>query len=104
MKKRVLNNSFLLGLVLGFCVLSYLALSAAGPVLHNHHDGKEHHHDCPVCRFLDVAAFFDIQEGEPVVVFLVLSEEAVCLSDQTFPFIFYDRSFLGRAPPGISTV
>jgi hypothetical protein len=104
MKKHYLNNRFMVSLIFGVCVLSYLSLSSAGPVLHNHHDEKEHHHDCPVCQFLDVAAFFDMPEGEPVVQPLWHAEHKVYLDAQGFLFISYYQSFLGRASPGIPTI
>lgn len=104
MKKHYFNNRLLTGLVFGFCVLSYLALSAAGPVLHNHHDEKEHHQDCPICQFLDVAAFFDMPEVEPVELTLRQTEDRIYPDNQSFPFISYCRSFLGRAPPAIPTI
>jgi hypothetical protein len=104
MKRKYSNNRFILGLVFGFCVLSYLMLSSAGPVLHNHHDEKEHHHDCPVCQFMDVAAFFDMPEVEPVELTLWQAEEKVHQDNQGFSFGFYYRSLLSRAPPGIPTI
>ena len=104
MRHYYFKNKSLINLIFGVCVLSYLLLSLAGPILHNHHDGKEHHDDCPVCQFLDVAAFFDIPEEESTVIILYQLENKVYLSEETFFCSSYIQSFLGRAPPGIFSI
>ncbi|MDI6890966.1 MAG: hypothetical protein QMC83_08540 [Thermodesulfovibrionales bacterium] len=49
--RRILATTlFISGVVL------YLLFATCHPLLHNHHDDGEHHHDCSACNFLAIGS------------------------------------------------
>ena len=77
----------------------YLFLSVGNPLLHNHHEASEHHHNCPACEFLAVAFLFDVPEVDAISVFLWQTNCVIILENQYFSQESHRQSSPSRAPP-----
>lgn len=99
MKRINFQNRSLIVISFIICVGFYLFLSVGNPLLHNHHEENEQHHDCPACEFLSVVSLFDMPDIEPILVFLCQVQHAIIPDDQRFSRDTHGQSFLSRAPP-----
>jgi hypothetical protein len=80
-------------------VVLYCFLATCHPLLHNHHDDGENHHDCSACNFLAVGSNIVIPQAVIITPILYpIGYQILFNSQQSFLQPFY-RSTLTRGPP-----
>ncbi|MBE0425883.1 MAG: hypothetical protein IBX72_04450 [Nitrospirae bacterium] len=96
LRKVLATSVFVSGVVL------YLLFATAHPLLHNHPEDGEHHHDCSACNFLATASFAIAPDVVIVSSILYQADHQIFFDfRQTYKQRFHESN-LTRGPPLVS--
>jgi hypothetical protein len=95
--RRILATTlFISGVVL------YFLFATCHPLLHNHHEDGEHHHNCPACNFLATASNVVVPEVVIVPSILYPVDFQIFFDSQQSYLQPSYKSNLIRGPPLVS--